>query len=144
MTDLAERPINQLSGGERQKGAIARALAQETPLVLLDEPTNNLDIKHQYEIMGRLLSYSRTQNKGVLAVLHNINVAAATVDHLVVLKNGRVMAEGEPEEIVTPAMIQAVYDISSSVIRHRNRTYLLIGPEFEDGEQEGARLYTPR
>ena len=130
LTELAERPITQLSGGEQQKGAIARALVQETPLILLDEPTNNLDIKHQYEIMARLVDYSRSQGKGILVVLHDINVAAATVDTLVVLKHGRVMANGNPQDIITPEMVTSVYGISGSVIQHRERPYLLVEPDF--------------
>jgi iron complex transport system ATP-binding protein len=131
LTELSERPINQLSGGEQQKGAIARSLAQETPIILLDEPTNSLDIKHQYEIMARLINYSRTQNKGILVILHDINVASATVDNLVVLQKGKVIAEGRPEDIINPSLIKAVYGISGTVIQHRNRPYLLVEPEYD-------------
>lgn len=98
---LAVRRLTELSGGQRQRAFLAMVLAQNTPVVLLDEPTTYLDINHQVDLM-RLMGELRTQGKTVVAVLHDLNQASRYCDQLVVMANGHVMAQGTPEEVMTP------------------------------------------
>lgn len=106
--DLAERPVTTLSGGERQRVLLARALAQQPQILLLDEPTANLDLRHQAEVLtlARDLAHSGST---VLAVLHDVNLAAAYCDALVLLHGGQVAASGTPEDVLTAENLQAVY-----------------------------------
>ncbi len=97
---LAVRRLTELSGGQRQRAFLAMVLAQNTPVVLLDEPTTYLDINHQVDLM-RLMGELRTQGKTVVAVLHDLNQASRYCDQLVVMANGHVMAQGTPEEVMT-------------------------------------------
>lgn len=113
--DLAERPVQELSGGQRQRVWMAMVLAQETPYLLLDEPTSFLDITHQYQLLG-LLARLRDQGRTVVAVLHDINQACRFADHLVAMKDGRVVAEGDPGNIVDAALIKDVFDLPSVIV----------------------------
>lgn len=97
--NLADRRLTQLSGGQRQRAFLAMVLAQDTPLILLDEPTTYLDINHQVELM-RLMVELKRQGKTVVTVLHDLNQASRYCDHLVVLASGRVMAQGAPEAVM--------------------------------------------
>ncbi len=115
---LAERRINELSGGEIQGIVIARALAQETEAILLDEPTANLDIGRQIEILDLIRSLCRENNMTVVAALHDLNLAAQYCDRLVLLNNHRVHAEGMPGEVITPQNIEEVYGARSCVYAH--------------------------
>ena len=99
--NLADRRLTQLSGGQRQRAFLAMVLAQDTPLILLDEPTTYLDINHQVELM-RLMVELKRQGKTVVTVLHDLNQASRYCDHLVVLASGRVMAQGAPEAVMKP------------------------------------------
>ncbi|CEK13795.1 ABC transporter ATP-binding protein [Chthonomonas calidirosea] len=114
---LAERPITQLSGGEHRRVLIARALAQEAPLLLLDEPTAHLDITHQIELLQHIQKMvERGQGRvGVIAALHDINQAAEFCERLVLLRAGRVEAYGTPETVLTPAHLRRVYDADIQV-----------------------------
>jgi len=122
VADLAERPVTSLSGGERQRVLFARALAQQPEVILLDEPTAHLDLRHQSELLtlARALAHGQThgQNKAVLAVLHDVNLAAAFCDILVLLRAGRVVAQGTPDEVLTPALLAEAYDADVWVRRH--------------------------
>lgn len=111
---LAERRLTELSGGQRQRAFLAMVLAQDTPVVLLDEPTTYLDINHQVELM-RLMGTLKTQGKTVVAVLHDLNQASRYCDHLVVLANGRVMAQGSPEEVMQPALLKTVFSVEAEI-----------------------------
>ncbi|MEV5969719.1 ABC transporter ATP-binding protein [Streptomyces sp. NPDC051921] len=111
---LAERPYPELSGGERQRALVARALVQEPELLVLDEPTNHLDIRYQLEILS-LVRHLGTTN---LLALHDLTLAAAYCDRLHVLKGGRVVAEGTPAEVLTPALLRDVYGVEAEVIPH--------------------------
>ncbi|MYX27615.1 ATP-binding cassette domain-containing protein [Streptomyces sp. SID8381] len=115
VTDLADRPVQELSGGQRQRVWIAMALAQETPYLLLDEPTSFLDITHQYQLLC-LLAELRDQGRTVIAVLHDINQACRFADHLVAMRDGRVVAEGRPADIVDAALIKDVFDLPSVIV----------------------------
>jgi iron complex transport system ATP-binding protein len=116
--ELAERRLGELSGGERQRVTIARTLAQEPQAVLLDEPTANLDIRHQMEILDLLRSLCREKNMAFLIALHDLNLAAQYCDRLVLLHQGHIRAQGKPAEVITNAIIQEVYGAGSSVYPH--------------------------
>lgn len=107
--NMAERDINELSGGERQRAIIARALAQEPELLLLDEPTTHLDIGHQVEILDLVKRLNKRDNLTVIIVLHDLNLASLYCDRLVLLKEGRIHSIGTPGEILTYSVIEEVY-----------------------------------
>ncbi|MGP4111127.1 ABC transporter ATP-binding protein [Streptomyces sp. 4N509B] len=115
VADLAERTVDSLSGGQRQRVWIAMVLAQESPYLLLDEPTTFLDIAHQYQLLT-LLARLRDAGRTVVAVLHDLNQACRYADHLVAMKAGRVVAEGPPGKIVDAALVREVFDLPSLVV----------------------------
>ncbi|MFB8206857.1 ABC transporter ATP-binding protein [Streptomyces sp. NPDC056010] len=115
VADLADRPVQELSGGQRQRVWMAMVLAQQTPYMLLDEPTSFLDITHQYQLLG-LLAKLRNEGRTVVAVLHDINQACRFADHLVAMKAGEVVAEGDPGDIVDATLIKDVFDLPSVVV----------------------------
>ncbi len=112
---LAERPVQSLSGGQRQRAWIAMVLAQETDLILLDEPTTFLDLKVQVDVMSCLAGIARA-GRTLVVVLHELNIAAAFADHLVMMRAGRIVAEGAPGEVMTPDTLRAVFDLDARVI----------------------------
>ena len=116
--DLEERRFDELSGGERQKVVLAMTLAQQPSLLLLDEPTQHLDITHQVEILERVRSLNREQGITVIAAMHDLNLASLYFDRLVLLKEGRVVIDGTPEQVITEDMLLEVYAASVSVERH--------------------------
>ncbi|MFQ5839677.1 MAG: ABC transporter ATP-binding protein [Candidatus Methylomirabilales bacterium] len=109
---LAHKYLDQLSGGEKQRVLIARALAQEPQLLLLDEPTVHLDLNHQVEVLRLIRALNRQRGLTVLLVSHDLNVAAACCHRLLLLKEGRVMAEGRPEEVMQPEILESTYGCS--------------------------------
>ena len=115
---VAGRRVGELSGGERQRLLLARALAQEPEVLLLDEPTAHLDLAHQLAILDLVGSFTRAAGLAVLGVFHELNLAAEHCDEVVLLRNGRVFAHGEPEATLTPSLIAAVYDVAVPVVRH--------------------------
>ncbi|MFI9759450.1 ABC transporter ATP-binding protein [Streptomyces sp. NPDC051963] len=114
--DLADRSVDELSGGQRQRVWIAMALAQETDVLLLDEPTTYLDITHQLEVLDLLTDLNRARGVTLALVLHDLNLACRYADHLVAMKAGRVVAEGPPGDIVTESLVHEVFGLRSSVI----------------------------
>lgn len=114
MADYSHREFNTLSGGEKQRVLISRALAQKTDLLILDEPTNHLDIGYQLQIMDIIKHLNIT----VLAALHDLNIAAIFCDYIFVMKNGRVIAEGTPEEVLTEELLKEVFGIQCYVGRN--------------------------
>lgn len=124
LTDLALRYVTELSGGEYQKVIIARALAQRTDIMLLDEPTNNLDPYNQYEVMGTVRNVVAEDHIAAVAVLHDLNLAVRFCDTFVFLKEGAVYAHGG-RETVTPETLHAVYGITADVIEHRGHTTII-------------------
>lgn len=116
VADLADRPVDALSGGQRQRVWIAMALAQDTDLLLLDEPTTFLDIAHQVEVLDLVRRLNRDRGRTVVAVLHDLNQAARYADHLVAMKAGRVVAEGPPSEVVTAELVHEVFGLGAIVI----------------------------
>ncbi|MFL4475480.1 SIP domain-containing protein [Paeniglutamicibacter sp. MACA_103] len=114
--ELAERPIDELSGGQRQRVWIAMALAQETELLLLDEPTTYLDVAHQLEVLDVISELNRSRGTTVVIVLHDLNLAARYADHLVALKHGKIVAAGHPAAVVTEDMVKNVFGMPCRVI----------------------------
>ncbi len=115
---FADRPVGELSGGERQRVVVARALAQETPVLLLDEPTAHLDIGHQGAVLDLMRGFARRDGKAVLAVVHDLTLAAHYCDRLVVLKAGAVAAEGSSADVLRPELLSDVYGVPVTVIPH--------------------------
>jgi iron complex transport system ATP-binding protein len=110
VSDLATRFVDELSGGQRQRVWVAMLLAQETPILLLDEPTTYLDIAHQYDVLD-LLRDQHESGRAVIAVLHDLNQAARYATHLVVMKDGRVVATGAPAEVLTAELAEQVFGL---------------------------------
>jgi iron-siderophore transport system ATP-binding protein len=138
LAELADIPAGDLSGGQRQRAWIAMVLAQETPIVLLDEPTTFLDIAHQYEIL-ELCAELADEGRTVAAVLHDLDQAARFASHLVVMQAGRVVAQGCPSDVLTAARVGAVFGLACDitpdpltgtpkVIPHTRRTRTTTGP----------------
>jgi len=113
---LAERSVDELSGGQRQRVWIAMALAQQTDLLLLDEPTTFLDVSHQIEVLDLLTDLNSTRGTTIVMVLHDLNLAARYSDHLVALSAGGVHAQGSPAEVLTEEVVRTVFGLDSRVI----------------------------
>ncbi|MFS2324640.1 ABC transporter ATP-binding protein [Brucella sp. H1_1004] len=115
ITELANRPVDELSGGQRQRVWIALVLAQDTPILLLDEPTTYLDIAHQIELLD-LLAQLNKQGRTVVAVLHELNHACRYASHLIAMRDGALIAQGKPADIVTEQLVEEVFGLSSVII----------------------------
>jgi iron complex transport system ATP-binding protein len=124
---LAERPVTLLSGGERQLVVLARALAQDSPILLLDEPTAFLDLRHRLEVLSLVRELARA-GRSALVVSHDLGLAARFCDRLALLGDGEILAQGPPPEVLTPANLRRAFEIESEVV---------IGPE-------GVPLVVPR
>jgi iron complex transport system ATP-binding protein len=143
--DLAERAVDELSGGQRQRVWIAMALAQQTYILLLDEPTTFLDINHQVEVLDLLVDLNRSRGTTVAMVLHDLNLGARYADHLIALADGKVHVSGAPEDVLTEDNVRAVFGVQSRILtdptsgrpimmpigRHR----MLSGPGPAEGER---------
>ncbi|MFJ9424814.1 ABC transporter ATP-binding protein [Streptomyces sp. NPDC101249] len=114
--DLADRSVDELSGGQRQRVWIAMALAQETDVLLLDEPTTYLDISHQLDVLDLLTDLNRDRGVTLALVLHDLNLACRYADHLVAMKAGRIVAEGVPGDIVTESLVEEVFGLRSAIV----------------------------
>jgi len=114
--DLADRAVDELSGGQRQRVWIAMALAQQTDVLLLDEPTTFLDVAHQVEVLDLLTDLNRTRGTTIVMVLHDLNLAARYTDHLVALREGRLVAQGAPRDVVTPELVAEVFGMTAQVV----------------------------
>jgi iron complex transport system ATP-binding protein len=115
-TALADRAVDELSGGQRQRVWIAMALAQQTDLLLLDEPTTFLDVSHQIEVLDLLTDLNRARGTTIVMVLHDLNLAARYADHLVALTSGRIHAAGDPADVLTEAVVRVVFGLDCRVI----------------------------
>jgi iron complex transport system ATP-binding protein len=116
---LADRFLDEVSGGQRQRAYVAMVLAQDTAHLLLDEPLNSLDMRHAVGMMRLLRRAVDERGRTVVAVLHDINFASCYADHIVAMRDGRILAEGPPAAIVTPTVLEAVYGISVDVVTIR-------------------------
>ncbi|MEU0760166.1 ABC transporter ATP-binding protein [Streptomyces microflavus] len=114
--ELADRPVDELSGGQRQRVWIAMALAQRTDILLLDEPTTFLDASHQLDVLDLLTDLNRERGVTMVAVLHDLNLACRYADHMIAMKDGRILAEGRPVDIVTEELVGDVFGMRCSVI----------------------------
>lgn len=114
--DLANRPVDELSGGQRQRVWIAMALAQETDILLLDEPTTYLDVTHQIEVLDLLTELNQARQTTIIMVLHDLNLAARYADTLIAMAQGSIIATGSPSEVLTEQMVKATFDLDSLVI----------------------------
>jgi iron complex transport system ATP-binding protein len=114
-TELSARLVDELSGGQRQRVWVAMALAQETPILLLDEPTTFLDIAHQIELL-ELFRRLHKEGRTLVAVLHDLNHAARYATHIIAMKDGQVVAEGEPKDIVTAGLVREVFGLDCVVV----------------------------
>jgi iron complex transport system ATP-binding protein len=115
LTELADRPLDTLSGGQRQRAWIAMALAQETEILLLDEPTTFLDMAYQLEVLD-LLNDLNERGRTIIMVLHDLNHACRYAHHIVAMRKGVIMAQGTPQEIMTPELIQAVFQLNCRIV----------------------------
>jgi iron complex transport system ATP-binding protein len=128
VTEFTERPVDDLSGGQRQRCWIAMVLAQETDLILLDEPTTFLDLKVQVDLMNLLVRLAHQTDRTLVVVLHELNLAAAYADHLVMMRGGAIVKKGSPDEIFTSANLKAVFDLDAHVIRDPHSHRLICVP----------------
>lgn len=131
MTDtlsLADRPVAALSGGQRQRCWIAMVLAQDTPIILLDEPTTFLDMRVQVDLLNLLISLAHDHGRTLVVVLHELNLAAAFADHLVMMKAGELHAQGCPEQVFTSANLKSVFNLDANIIRDPHSQRLLCVP----------------
>ncbi|MBF6101670.1 ABC transporter ATP-binding protein [Nocardia cyriacigeorgica] len=116
VTELSARSVDELSGGQRQRVWIAMVLAQDTPVILLDEPTTYLDIAHQIQLLDLCRTLNRESGRTVVAVLHDLNHAFRYADHLIAMRDGQIRAVGPPGEIVTADLVRSVFDLGCRVI----------------------------
>lgn len=115
-TPLADRLVEELSGGQRQRVWIAMVLAQDTPVMLLDEPTTYLDISHQLEVMELVRHLNRDEGRTVALVLHDLNQACRYADHLIVMSDGRIASRGRPDEVMTEQLLAEVFSLEARVV----------------------------
>ena len=135
------RKIGELSGGERQRVLIARGLAQQPQILLLDEPTSNLDIRYQFEILDLVFKLARDENLAVVLVLHQINLAAAIADTILLLdSDGQTCASGAPINVMTPQNLEAVYGVPLRVSMHPKSGRPQAQSDWSFGEADARRM----
>jgi len=130
---IADRLIGEISGGERQRVVIARALAQQTPVLLLDEPTAHLDIGHQAAVLEMARDLCTRDGKAVLAIVHDLTLAAQYCDRLIMLHRGEVVVQGAPEDVVTPETLREVYGTRAAVFPHPETGRPVVAPSVKGG-----------
>ncbi|GAB2556458.1 ABC transporter ATP-binding protein [Kribbella endophytica] len=114
--EIADRPIDELSGGQRQRVWIAMALAQETGILLLDEPTTFLDLTHQFEVLDLLVDLNRSEERTIVLVLHDLNQACRFADHLIAMKDGAIVCEGNPRDVITEQTVEDVFGLAVKIV----------------------------
>ncbi|ONI68188.1 cobalamin/Fe3+-siderophore ABC transporter ATP-binding protein [Kribbella sp. ALI-6-A] len=114
--EIADRPIDELSGGQRQRVWIAMALAQETNILLLDEPTTFLDLTHQFEVLDLLVDLNKRDDRTIVLVLHDLNQACRFADHLIAMKDGDIVCEGDPREVITEQIVENVFGLAVKIV----------------------------
>lgn len=133
ISDLAMRFFNELSAGQHQKVMLARGLVQEPDVILLDEPTSNLDIRHQLGISRMLRELSRTDRILVIMISHDLNIAARYSDNIILMHEGRIFAAGSPKDVLTEENIRTVYGVESKIIDDEGRPYIVVrDDQFKD------------
>lgn len=116
MTDLANRAVDELSGGQRQRAWIAMAVAQGTPVLLLDEPTTYLDLAHQVDVLDLITDLNRRESRTIVMVLHDLNQACRYADHVIAMKAGHIVAEGAPADVITAQAVEEIFDLRCQVM----------------------------
>ena len=116
MTEFHDRPIDQLSGGQRQRAWIAMALAQETDILFLDEPTTFLDMAHQLEVLQLLEQLNATANRTIVMVVHDLNHASRYAHHMIGIKKGKAIAQGSPVEVMNSDVLREVFNIEADIV----------------------------
>ncbi|HLR68015.1 ABC transporter ATP-binding protein [Virgibacillus alimentarius] len=116
MVELKDRPVDELSGGQRQRAWIAMTLAQDTDIILLDEPTTYLDMTHQIEILDLLFELNETEGRTIVMVLHDLNLACRYAHHIVAIRDQKVYMHGKPEEVINCKLVQDVFDMHCQVL----------------------------
>ncbi|MCE7549303.1 ABC transporter ATP-binding protein [Streptomyces thermodiastaticus] len=139
VAELAGRYVDELSGGQRQRVWIAMALAQQTPLLLLDEPTTYLDIQHQIDVLDLCAELHEEQGRTLVAVLHDLNHAARYATHLIALRDGKVIAQGPPGDIVTAELVEEVFHLRCQVIEDPETGTPLVVPAARSARTRAAR-----
>ena len=129
ITELANRCVDELSGGQRQRVWIALALAQETDILLLDEPTTYLDIAYQVEILDLLTELNRRKGTTIVMILHDVNLSARYADYLFALCRGKLITEGKPADVITEELMQKVYQLNCIVMKDPLSGATLIVPK---------------
>ncbi|UDL99025.1 ABC transporter ATP-binding protein [Streptomyces longhuiensis] len=139
VAELADRFVDELSGGQRQRVWIAMALAQQTPLLLLDEPTTYLDIQHQIDVLDLCAELHEEQGRTLVAVLHDLNHAARYATHLIALRGGEVIAEGAPGDIVTADLVERLFGMKCQVIDDPETGTPLVVPAARKARKDPAQ-----
>ncbi len=126
--DLRRRPVDELSGGQRQRAWIAMTLAQDTPIILLDEPTTYLDIQHQWEVLDLIRRLNREEGKTVVMVVHDVNEAASVSDHVIAMRAGRIVRAGAPQDVITDTVLSETFGIAVDLVAHPRGAQALCMP----------------
>jgi iron complex transport system ATP-binding protein len=141
-TALRDRPLDQLSGGQRQRAWIAMTLAQDTDLMLLDEPTTYLDLAHQVEVLELVCRLNRERSRTVAMVLHDLNLAARYSDVVVVMHAGRIVTQGPPAEVFTAQMLSEVFGLEADILSDPRTGLPIVVPLSSSANPAGAMLST--
>ncbi|MBE1490010.1 iron complex transport system ATP-binding protein [Plantactinospora soyae] len=144
VTDLAERPVDELSGGQRQRAWIAMAVAQQTPVLLLDEPTTFLDLSHQIDVLDLVVDLNRRDGRTVVMVLHDLNQACRYADHVIAMKAGRIVAQGQPASVITTDLVDEVFDVRCEVTVDPLTSTPLVIPTSRHHPRSGVTAAGPR
>jgi iron complex transport system ATP-binding protein len=138
LEELALRLFNELSGGEKQKVLVARAICQEPEVLILDEPTSNLDLRHQLEVLGLIFELVKDRGLSAVMAMHDLNLAARFSTKIAMIKNGRVYAAGEPGEVLKKDIIREVYGVETEVSNSSGLPYIIpVGPV---GKNNGGKI----
>jgi iron complex transport system ATP-binding protein len=141
-TELRDRPLDQLSGGQRQRAWIAMTLAQDTDLMLLDEPTTYLDLAHQVEVLELVCRLNRERSRTVAMVLHDLNLAARYSDLVVVMHGGRIVTQGPPVEVFTARMLSDVFGLEAEILSDPRTGLPIVVPLSSSANPAGALIST--
>ena len=125
LQEFSDKPISMLSGGEQQRVLVARALVQDTPIILLDEPTNHLDLRYQSDILNQIKRINNNSDKIIIIAMHDLNTAINYANNVVLLKNNRIFASGNPKDVLTEQNINHVYQTKVEVISSNNRNIIM-------------------
>lgn len=140
MIEFADRPVDNLSGGQRQRAWIAMALAQETSILFLDEPTTFLDMAHQLEVLQLLQKLNTSNNRTIVMVVHDLNHASRYAHHMIAIKSGVVAGEGTPVEVITPDIMREVFNIEADIVPDPRTGVPLCLPYALAGEQASEKV----